>query len=152
MQNTFQVTKRLHDGEYSLHGNSMLEDRPTSNLEKLHFIIGNAILRPALRYTNTHIHNSLTGKMLFTEIRLPHRDWPIRDTGRPTVKSYFCLEKPLVGWESNQLKTQLKHICGLVWGLVCWPEWHSLNIFTASKVGMQENMLYGVEYCSRELR
>ncbi|XP_045872497.1 unconventional myosin-VIIa isoform X2 [Meles meles] len=46
---TEEVTKRLHDGESTAHGNSMLEDRPTSNLEKLHFVIGNGILRPALR-------------------------------------------------------------------------------------------------------
>ncbi|KAI4797686.1 hypothetical protein KUCAC02_024926 [Chaenocephalus aceratus] len=46
---TEEVTRRLTEGDYGLQGNSMLEDRPTSNLEKLHFVIGNAILRPALR-------------------------------------------------------------------------------------------------------
>ncbi|TTI30672.1 Unconventional myosin-VIIa [Bagarius yarrelli] len=39
---TEEVTKRLNDGEYSVHGNSMLEDRPTSNLEKLHFTSSSA--------------------------------------------------------------------------------------------------------------
>lgn len=50
-----QVTKRLHDGESTAHGNSMLEDRPTSNLEKLHFVIGNGILRPALRSVSVEL-------------------------------------------------------------------------------------------------
>ena len=32
--------------------NELLGDRPTNNLEKIHFIIGNAILRPDLRFVS----------------------------------------------------------------------------------------------------
>ncbi|BFZ00850.1 hypothetical protein BsWGS_03889 [Bradybaena similaris] len=51
---TEDVTNRLQHGGYdnsgvSGGGNALLDDRPMSNLEKLHFIIGHGILRPELR-------------------------------------------------------------------------------------------------------
>ncbi|XP_022095227.1 myosin-VIIa-like isoform X1 [Acanthaster planci] len=46
---TQEVAERIRDGEETEYGNTMVIDRPTSNLEKLHFIIGHGILRPELR-------------------------------------------------------------------------------------------------------
>ncbi|XP_050389741.1 myosin-VIIa [Patella vulgata] len=46
---TEEVTKKLQDYDNLGSGNALLEDRPMSNLEKLHFIIGHGILRPDLR-------------------------------------------------------------------------------------------------------
>ncbi|CAI9727339.1 myosin-VIIa-like isoform X1 [Octopus vulgaris] len=52
---TEEVTRKMEINEKSAGfesggaGNALLDDRPTSNLEKLHFIIGNGILRPELR-------------------------------------------------------------------------------------------------------
>uniref|UniRef100_A0A0L8FWF8 Myosin-VIIa n=1 Tax=Octopus bimaculoides TaxID=37653 RepID=A0A0L8FWF8_OCTBM len=52
---TEEVTRKMEINEKSVGfesggaGNALLDDRPTSNLEKLHFIIGNGILRPELR-------------------------------------------------------------------------------------------------------
>ncbi|PKK20799.1 myosin VIIB [Columba livia] len=45
----FQVTDQLRSGEEAFQEDSSISERPMSNLEKVHFIIGNAILRPAIR-------------------------------------------------------------------------------------------------------
>uniref|UniRef100_A0A8B9BN79 Myosin VIIB n=1 Tax=Anser brachyrhynchus TaxID=132585 RepID=A0A8B9BN79_9AVES len=45
----FQVTDQLRSGEEGFQEDTSISERPMSNLEKVHFIIGNAILRPAIR-------------------------------------------------------------------------------------------------------
>ncbi|XP_064313327.1 unconventional myosin-VIIb [Phalacrocorax carbo] len=46
---TGKVTDQLRTGEEAFQEDSSISERPMSNLEKVHFIIGNAILRPAIR-------------------------------------------------------------------------------------------------------
>ncbi|KAM9543270.1 unconventional myosin-VIIb isoform 2-T4 [Guaruba guarouba] len=46
---TGKVTDQLRGGEEAFQEDNSISERPMSNLEKVHFIIGNAILRPAIR-------------------------------------------------------------------------------------------------------
>uniref|UniRef100_A0A8C3I1N4 Myosin VIIB n=1 Tax=Chrysemys picta bellii TaxID=8478 RepID=A0A8C3I1N4_CHRPI len=46
---TFEVVSQLNSREELIQEQSTILDRPMSNLEKVHFVIGNAILRPAIR-------------------------------------------------------------------------------------------------------
>jgi hypothetical protein len=45
----FKVAKQLTIGEETFDPDGPISDRPMSNLEKVHFIVGYAILRPGLR-------------------------------------------------------------------------------------------------------
>ncbi|KAJ7426105.1 hypothetical protein WISP_19047 [Willisornis vidua] len=51
---TGKVTDQLQSGEEAFQEDSSISERPMSNLEKVHFIIGNAILRPAIRSNLSH--------------------------------------------------------------------------------------------------
>ncbi|XP_061492399.1 unconventional myosin-VIIb isoform X2 [Rhineura floridana] len=46
---TGKVANQLNNGEDTFQEESAVSERPMSNLEKVHFIIGNAIMRPAIR-------------------------------------------------------------------------------------------------------
>ncbi|NWU97400.1 MYO7A protein, partial [Upupa epops] len=46
---TGKVAEQLRSGEEAFREDGSITERPMSNLEKVHFIIGNAILRPAIR-------------------------------------------------------------------------------------------------------
>uniref|UniRef100_K7F551 Myosin motor domain-containing protein n=1 Tax=Pelodiscus sinensis TaxID=13735 RepID=K7F551_PELSI len=46
---TGKVVSQLNSREELIQEQSTISDRPMSNLEKVHFVIGNAILRPAIR-------------------------------------------------------------------------------------------------------